>query len=274
MSEFENNVIEEVTENVEETTEEITEQVEQNADESEEKLYTQKELDERVRAIVDKRVSRREAKIRREYEKKYSKSEELEAVVKAGTGLDDVTEITEEFRKHYEGKGIQIPKSTPVYSDGDTKTLAAADANAIIEGGLEDVTEELNRLTELGVKNMTAREKQVFTRLAEYHENARKETELSKLGVDKSVYTSDEFQTFAGKFAKETPITDIYNIYNQTKQQKQVKTPGSMKGGQGSDKGVKDFYSVDEAKKFTNEDYDKTPGLYEAVLKSMPKWKR
>ena len=46
-----------------------------------------------------------------------------------------------------------------------------------------------------------------------------------------------------------------------------------MKNTDSSDNGVKDFYTVDEARKFTKEDYDKNPALFAAVERSMTKWK-
>jgi hypothetical protein len=49
---------------------------------------------------------------------------------------------------------------------------------------------------------------------------------------------------------------------------------GSMKSNNIKDTNIKDFYSVEEARKFSQEDYDKHPGLYEAVVKSMKKWKK
>ena len=220
MFENENQVIEEVTENVEETTEETAEQVEQVADEpSEEKIYTQKDFEEKVRKAVDKRVARREAKIHRDYQRKYG---DLETVLKAGTQKEDVAEIAGDFREFYEGKGIRIP-TTPEYSTKDIETLATAEANEIISGGLEDVTEELDRLTGLGVKSMSAREKQVFKQLAEYHKTASQKLELSKLGVSEDVYGSKEFKDFASKFSQNTPITEIYNIYNKMQPKKEVK---------------------------------------------------
>ena len=97
--EFNNDLVTEVTENVEQTTEQIeqVEQIEQPV-----KTYT----DEEVNQIVGRKLARREAKIRKEYEKKYG---ELETVLKAGTGKEDVVEMTDTFKKFYEGKGIQIP---------------------------------------------------------------------------------------------------------------------------------------------------------------------
>jgi hypothetical protein len=39
------------------------------------------------------------------------------------------------------------------------------------------------------------------------------------------------------------------------------------------DEGVKDYYSFEEAKRFTKADFDKNPKLFAAVEKSMAKWK-
>ena len=38
------------------------------------------------------------------------------------------------------------------------------------------------------------------------------------------------------------------------------------------DNGVKEFYTYDEAIKFTKADFDKNPELYKAVENSMSKW--
>ena len=47
---------------------------------------------------------------------------------------------------------------------------------------------------------------------------------------------------------------------------------GSMKNNTLKDSGVKDFYTRDEALKFTKKDFDKNPALYKAVEQSMLKW--
>ena len=92
------------------------------------------------------------------------------------------------------------------------------------------------------------------------------------LDVTKEVYESKEFMDFAGKFAPTTPIRDIYDIYQKTQPKKEIKPMGSMKNNGSVDNGVKDFYSFEEAKKFTKKDFDKNPALYAAVQKSMTKW--
>ena len=255
MSENEILVTEEVAENVEQPTEE-TPAV---------KTYTQEEVD----AIVGKAKARTRAKVEKEANRKYGR---LEEVLKAGTGKESVEEMTDTFEEFYEGKGISIPKK-PNYSDKDVEVLARADAKEFIDAGYEDVVEEVDRLAAIGAAKMTAREKAMFRVLAEHRQSAERGRELSKIGVTEDVYNSQEFRDFAGKFNPDTPITDVYNIYRQTQPRKEHKTMGRMKGNDGGKNGVKDFYSFEEAKKFTKEDFDKNPELFAAVTKSMQKWK-
>ena len=241
------------TENVEQTTEQTP------------KTYTQEEVD----ALMGKRVARTEAKIRKEYQRKYG---DLEDVLKAGTGKENVEEITDTFKQFYQKKGVQMPEK-PTYSQKDIEVLARAEAEEIIRGGYEDVVDEVERLTQVGAANMTAREKAVFKALAEHRQSAERGMELSKLGVTEDVYNSKEFKDFAGKFNSNIPITDVYDIYKQTQPKKEIHTMGSMKSNSAKDTGVKDFYTVEEARRFTKEDYDKNPALFKAVQNSMTKWK-
>lgn len=246
-------------ENVEETTEQI-EQVEVPV----EKKYSQEEVND----IVSKRIARNTAKIRKEYERKYG---ELESVLRAGTGKEDVAEMTSTFRDFYQSKGVQMP-NTPTYSTRDIEVLANAEADEIIRSGFEEVVEEVDRLAAIGTQNMSAREKTVFKTLAEYRQNTEKQQELSKIGVTADVYDSKEFKEFASKFSSNTPVTEIYSIYNKMQPKKEVQTMGSMKNNTQADKGVKDFYTRDEALKFTTKDFDKNPALFKAVQNSMLKW--
>lgn len=245
-------------------TEEVAENVEQTTEETTPKTYTQEEVD----AIVGKRLARKEAQIKKTYERKYG---DLEEVLKAGTGKQDVGEITDTFAKFYQSKGIKIPQKTD-YSAKDLEVLARAEADEIIRSGFEDVIEEADRLKELGASNMTARERAVFKVLAEHIKNAERSQELSKLGVTEDVINSQEFKDFQSKFNPNTPISDIYDIYQKTKPKKEFKTMGSMKNSTSEDGTVKDFYTRDEAMQFTKKDFDKNPALYKAVEASMLKW--
>lgn len=242
----------EQTENVEQTTEQTP------------KTYTQEEVD----AMMGKRVARTEAKIRKQYEREYG---DLVEVLKAGTGKDNVGEMTDTFRQFYEKKGIQMRKK-PEYTDADIRVLAQADADEFIRGGYEDVVEEVDRLTGIGYDNMTAREKETFKVLAEHRQNTERGKELTQMGVTEDVYNSKEFKDFSKKFASGTPITEVFDIYRKTQPKKEIKTMGSMKNTDSGDNGVKDFYTVEEARRFTKADFDKNPALYKAVEKSMQKW--
>ena len=245
-------------------TEQVAENVEQTTEQTPIKTYTQEEVD----AIVGKRLARQEAKIRKENDRKYGG---LMDVLKAGTGKESIEEVKDTFTQFYESKGIKIQKE-PEYSQRDIEVLARAEAEEFIRSGFEDVVEEVDRLAEIGAANMTAREKAVFKVLAEHRQNAERGHELSKLGVTEDVYNSKEFRDFVGKFNPDTPIADVYSIYQKTQPKKEIHTMGSMKNSNSGDAGVKDFYSRDEALKFTKKDFDSNPALYAAVQKSMLKW--
>lgn len=244
----------------------IEQPAEQTTETAAPKTFTQDEVNE----IVSKREARTRAKIEKEYQRKYGG---LEEVLRAGTGKESVEEMTDTFQKFYASKGIKLPEK-PSYSAKDVETLARADAEDIIRSGFEDVVEEVDRLAALGVSKMTPREKALFKQLAEYRQGAERGHELSKLGVTEDVYNGAEFKAFASKFNANTPIREIYDIYSKSQPRKEIKPMGSMKSNDSSGGGVKDFYSFEEAKKFTNADYDKTPGLEAAVKASMPKWRK
>lgn len=252
----------ETNENVEQTTEE--KEVIKETDSKEEKLYTQAELEEKIRS----NVARNAAKIHKEYERKYG---DLENVLRAGTGQEKVEDITEGLRKYYESKGVTIPSQNNL-SSRDVQVLAQNDANIIIESGLDDVIEETNRLSSLGVDKMNAREKAMFGILAQHRKMTERNKELEKLGVAADVYNSKEFTEFARKFDSKTPVKEIYEIYNGMKPKKEISNIGSLKNPPAKDNSVKEFYTYEESLKFTKEDMDNNPELWKALQNSMAEW--
>lgn len=254
MENNENFAAEQVAENVEQTTEQTP------------KTYTQEEVD----AIVGKRVARNTAKITKQFERKYGG---LTEVLKAGTGKESVEEMTDTFKQFYQKKGIQFPQE-PTYSARDIELLARAEANDIISSGFEEVVDEVERLAEIGADNMTPREKAVFKVLAEHRQTTERGNELAKRGVTEDVYSSKEFAEFASQFNSSVPISQVYDIYEKTQPKKQHQTMGSMRNSDSGDAGVKDFYTPEEARKFTEKDYRDNPALESAVIASMRKWKR
>lgn len=255
MSENEILVADQVTENTENTVEEIPAV----------KMYSQDEVD----AIVGKAKARAKAKIEKDYQRKYGR---LEGVLKAGTGKESIEEMSDTFEEFYRKKGITIP-TEPTYSAKEIDVLARAEAQDIINAGFDDVVEEVDRLTAVGAANMTAKEKAMFKVLAEHRQNAERVAELKKLGVTEDVYNSKEFNDFAGMFRHDIPITEVYKQYAKNQPKKEIKSMGSMKNNNSGDNGVKDFYTRDEALKFTKKDFDENPALFAAVEKSMLKWK-
>lgn len=258
MNENENLVIDEIAENVEETT---TEEIEV-AEETTPKKYTEEEFNAKLDEVLGKKLARREAKLRKEYDRKYG---ELEEILKAGTGKSDLEDITTTYRDFYEQKGIKMPEKAN-YTAKDIEILAKVEANEIIDSGYDEVVEEVDRLTKLGVANMTAKEKAIFKVLAEHRNNTERQNELNSLGVAKDVYNSQEFKDFASKFNASTSIKDIYDIYNKTKPKKQIKTMGSMKST--ATEAVKDFYTPEEISRLT-EDELKDERVWNAVRRSM-----
>jgi hypothetical protein len=260
MENKENLVTEEVAENVEQTTEETP------------KLYTEEELNAKVNEITGKRLARREAKIRKEVESEYR---DLIGTLEAGTGKKGAKELNDTFKEFYEKKGITInKKSDPEYSKKDIEVLAKAEADEIIDAGYEEVVEEVDRLTELGFDNMTAKDKAVFKKLAEYRQSAERSKELAKIGVPDDVYNSSEFKDFASMFNSNTPIAKVYETYAKTQPKKEFKTTGSMKSTNSADSDVKDYYTPEEARGFTKKELDNNPALFKAIENSMRRWKK
>lgn len=234
-------------------------------------IYTEAQFRQKVKETVDasigKKIARNEAKIRKEYDKTYGG---LVDVLKAGTGEQDVAKLTDSLKSFYESKGVDIPQRAE-YSQKDIEALGKMDADDIIRSGFDEVIEEADRLKGLGVENMTAREKAAFLALSKHIKSTEETRALAEIGADKEIYGSEEFKNFASKFISDIPIKDIYDIYLKNTPKKEIKPMGSMKNNT-PDNSVKEYYSYEEAMKFTKEDFDKNPELYKAVQKSMTKW--
>ena len=269
MNKNENLVLNDGTENVDATaTEEMVEQVEQIEQVEPEKIYTEEEFNNALNSAAGKRAARKEAKVRKEFERDYG---ELVSVLEAGTGVKGVKELTAALKEHYSGMGVQFANE-PKYSEKDIAVLAQAEAADIIKDGFDEVFEEAKRLQEQGVENMSARDKALFLELTNHIKNTETSRELSKIGVGEDVYNSDEFKTFAAMFRSDIPITTVYEEFVKTQPKKEIETMGSMKNTTTDKSTVKDYYSYEEAVKFTQEEINSIPGLYEAIRKSMLKW--
>lgn len=259
-------------ETVEEDSGESEESIEESSGETQEEQGEQEELvpisqvNAKVDDILAKKIARKEAKIRKEYEKKYGK---LGHVLSAGTGIEDLNTIADNFQEFYEKKGIKIPQNTNNYDERELKVLAKDDAQLIIDSGYDDVVEELKRLVNIGADNMTPREKLVFTQLDEYKNSTDRRNELGKIGVKDEVMNSQSFKDFASQFNSSTPITKVYELYEKVADKEPVKPMGSMKNE--SSKEEKTYYTSEEVDKLTEKDLE-NPKVFENVRKSMTKW--
>ena len=257
----------ETSENVvEQTTEQTVEGTPAAETQVEEKRYSDEELDQ----ILAKKIARREAKIRKEYEEKLASYKEAEHVLNAGLGTSDIREATDNLKNFYSERGIDIPQFQPSYSDDDMKVLANNEAQKIIELGFDEVEDEVDRLA--NKKNMTDREKLVFHQLAEYRRSELDKKELAQIGVGESALQDSDFIEFAKDLNPRLTTREKYERYLKYKPKPQVETIGSMRNATDPDSGVKDFYTREEALKFTKADFDKNPALFKAVEQSMPKW--
>ena len=132
----------------------------------------------------------------------------------------------------------------------------------------------MDQLATKGVEKMTTREKYLFKNLAEERKNQEAIKELKSIGVGDEILNDSNFKNFANKFdSSKTTTKEIYEMYKKMLPPKEVPKPiGSMKNSDSSADVVKDFYTKEEAAKFTKADFDKNPKLFKAVCDSMPRW--
>lgn len=273
-----NEVVTNVTENVvEQTTEEIVEGVEltDTTDTTENVVEETKEVvkkydDDDLDKIIAKKLAKQEAKLRKDYEEKLSKYQDTETVLNTGLGTEDIVEATQKMREFYKEQGITMPEPVkPGLSEREIEILAKADAEDIIEDGIDEMTKEANRLAEKGYQNLNNRERVIFNTLAGKLNAESKKNELLKIGVKAEILEEKDFKEFVKQFDPRTPITNIYNLYSKTKEVKETPKPiGSMTTNDSNK--VKDFYTYEEMEKLTAKDYE-NPKIMKAVENSLQK---
>ncbi len=263
-----------VTENVEElATEELVdgakvEEVETTEEQPKGKFYTDEEFDE----IIKTRLGRQERKLKKDFERDYGADLELANVVKQGIGEEDTLAAVKKMNGFYKDNGVDIKPYQRALSNRDEEILANAEATDIISAGYDELVEEVERLAQIGVANMTSREKLVFSKLAEERTKQESLKELASIGVGKEALEDKEFIEFAKDLNPNLSIKEKYEKYSKYRPKPKVEPMGSMKGTTEKSNEVKDFYTREEAMQFTKEDFDKNPKLFEAVEKSMHKW--
>lgn len=257
---------------VEEVVEEYTESAEPiKEEEIPVKTYTEEEFNARLDELLAKKIARKEAKIRKEYEDKYSTYKDAETVLNAGLGTSNIQEATENLRNFYTNKGIVIPESKPLYDERTQKLIAEDDARVIIEAGYDDIVDELDRLSHIGLENMNPGDKLLFQRLAEKEKEIRSEKELASIGVSKDEIEKEDVKTYFSKLNPELSLKEKWDMYLSQKPKEPIESIGSLKDTKPN--ATKEYYTEEEVSRLTEEDLD-NPDVWEAVVNSMRKWSK
>ena len=139
----------------------------------------------------------------------------------------------------------------------------------------DEIQEEANRLAEL--PNRTAREQATFNELAKYlsvkKSEAKRNLEIEENGLDKAILENEDFKEYMSKFKEDTPLKFIYDSYSQIHKKEKPFTTGSLQGTNVENKNtVKDFYTYEEASKFTRKQLHDNPKLLDIIQKSASQW--
>ncbi len=245
-----------------------------NQEIQEEKLFSQNELDEKIK----ERVGRTERKSKRELAKKDKEIErykQLEKTLRAGLGIEeDDEDILEKVNNFYKEQGVDIPKYESAFNKRDAERLGEYDAKDLIDSAeFSEIQDRANELASLKQKGkISPREESEFMKLGNYLTNELKIKELKEKGADEKILEDKGFKEFYEKFNSETPISDIYDLYSKLnyKEPDKPDSTGSIKSTVGVSK-IKKFYTSEEVDKLSSKDLD-NPTVLNNVMASMKKW--
>lgn len=249
-----------------------TDEVETNAEDIE------KQIEERANKIAEDKIQARliRDRIKREREtaSQRAKYEELENIMKTALDAESLDDVITKSRTFYKEQGINIPDtiSKPSLNERDEKVLAEADAREIISLGKAEMEEEANRIASIPESQRSIREQTIFNEVCRELVNLNDIESLKEKGYDTEILNDKDFSSFREQFNLNTPISKIYEMYQSIKGTKPVqpKSPGSAKTNNSNNE-IKDYYTPEEVRKFTEEDLD-NPKLMEAIDRSMLLW--
>lgn len=277
----ENDVPETSEENLEEVNIGTSEDEEQNQEtvdtaETNQEDDIQKQIEERANKLFEEKVEERLVRDRinreRKQNKELAKYKQLENVIKAGLGVDNLDDAISKTSSFYKEQGINIPEFKESYSERDEKILAKADAQEIIELGRNEMETEANRIASIPADRRTIREKTIFDTLCKELISLKDVDEFKAKGYKTEILSTKEFNDFRNQFNVNIPISKIYEMYNKINGQEviQPKSPGSVKSTT-TIKQIKDYYSPEDFDKLTKEDLN-NPKIMEIVDKSRLQW--
>lgn len=269
-----------ITTDVPETSEEELEEVDIDTSENVETEETQErdieaEIEERANKLFEEKVEQRLIRDRRARESKNKeelrKYKYLEDIVKAGTGTNNLDEAIKETADFYKGNGLEIPDYNS-NSEEDERVLGQARANKFIDLGYEDMEEEANRLANIPREQRTIREEEELYILGTELTRRDNVKEFKAKGYDTEVLETKEFKEFSKQFNDKVNISKVYEMYQKVNglTPKKPSSPGSARNSTRPE--IKEYYTPEEARRFTEEDLEKNPKLMEAIEKSMQQW--
>lgn len=269
-----------ITTDVPETSEEELEEVDISTSENVETEPTQErdieaEIEKRANKLFEEKVEERLIRDRRARESREKeelrKYKYLEDIVKAGTGTSNLDEAIRETADFYKGNGLDIPEFTN-YSEEDEKILGRGDASRFLDLDYKDIEEEAERLANIPREQRTAREQEKLHVLGVELTKRNNVEKMKAKGYDTNVLETKEFKEFSNQFNSDTDISKIYEMYQKVNglTPKKPSSPGSARNS--TSQGIKEYYSPEEARRYTEEDLERNPKLMEAIEKSMLQW--
>lgn len=249
--------------NVKTYTEEEVEQIKANL---------QKEYDDNSQKIFDRRWAREKEKL----EKQNASLYQIEDVLKTQLGANSREDLVKKVGDFY---NVDIQKPGRL-TERQERILAQADAEDIKSLGYNEMVTEANRIASIPKDQRTIHDSVVFESLAQELTEQKQKRELNEKGYDLAILEDDKFKEFHSKLNYNTPIAEAVDMYNLLVKGKSIEDkPKPVKpASAGSTKSnvtqsqLKDFYTYEEAIRFSKADFDKNPELYKRVQDSMSKW--
>lgn len=274
-----------VVDDVPETSEENLEEVQVNASQDEEQVQgnveeteqssedIQKLVEERANKLFEEKVEERLIRDRINRERKQSqelaKYRQLENIIKAGVGVDNLDDAISKTSSFYKEQGINIPEYKEMHSEREEKILAKADAELIIDLGMQEMEAEANRIANIPQDKRSIREQTMFNTLCERIVEQKQVNELKEKGIKTEILEDKSFKEFKNKFAFNTPISDIYEMYSKLNA-KPVEKPASAGSAKNEVGKVTETFSAERINNMTpqelmkywnNPDFRKVAGL-------------
>lgn len=267
-------------ENLEEVNISTSEDGEQNQESAKEAEQSSEDIEklveERANKLFEEKVEERLVRDRinreRKQNKEIAKYKQLENVIKAGLGVENLDDAISKTSEFYKEQGINIPDFKDTFSERDEKILAKADAQEIIELGKDEMEAEANRIASIPETKRSIREKTIFDSLCKELIGLKDIEELSSKGYKTDILKTKEFSDFRNQFNVNTSISTIYEMYNKMHGQvvQQPKSPGSAKSTT-TIKQIKDYYSPEDFDKLTKEELE-DPKIMKIIDKSRLQW--